>query len=958
MRGHFIQQSARKNKEKNRILTKINEEITLKEKESKSEPNNKKVKQELECLREQKIHMELDETAKKLKFIKQQQFQNANKPGKWLSWKIRKKKQAHSITEITSEGTNYTTEQGIMAQFKKFYSKLYSKDQIESDKISQFICNQKLEKLSEKQREILNKEITDKEIKRAIDKMEGNKAPGPDGLSGIYYKVFAEETIPYLKKIMNQILENQKIPDSWRNATITMIPKEGQDLKNVKNYRPISLLNSDYKIFTTILAERMKEFLKDWIGEEQTGFLPKRQMKDNVREIINIIEFYEFTKKDELALLTIDMEKAFDNLNWDFFKLLIRELDMGYKFINAINQIYDKQEAKIKINSGESQKFEICKGTRQGCPLSPLLFIFSLEILLKSIRDDPKLIGVKIRKHNYKVRAFADDLICIIDDPIKTIQYWLAKIKEYGEVSGLKINTEKTMILPKNLTKIRQEELKKISGIQTRGKIKYLGINITARNSQLLENNYDQKWKEIKKDLERWRYAKLSLLGRISVIKMTILPKLLFLFQNIPIIRNTQKFKTWNKDLNNFIWMGKKSRIKRIYMIDDKKRGGLGLPDLQLYHDACGLMWVKDWCTLSNTRTITLEGTDLRAGWHAYLWYGKKLMEKNFGNHFIRSSLLKIWEKYKSKLYQKTPKWISPLEACQRREIGGATWPKYKDILIKEKGTYILKSQEEINKEFGNLGWFQYRQLKEYYNKDKILGFEEKETFWDKVMKMEKKQISIIYSKLIEWETETVPIKENMIKWAQNLGKTIHLAEWEKAWNSRLKFTYATELKENWIKMFYRWYWTPQKLSNFNKKISNKCWKCNDQVGTFYHCWWTCKKAKIYWKKIHQAIQKMLQINIELDPKYFLLGMINIEKDKDKEILFNYLTTAARIVYARYWKKNEIPELSQWLVKILEIMNMDKLTYLLKNNYGIPKKQTNWDLVKHFLIERQMKVLI
>uniref|UniRef100_G1KXY5 Reverse transcriptase zinc-binding domain-containing protein n=1 Tax=Anolis carolinensis TaxID=28377 RepID=G1KXY5_ANOCA len=393
-------------------------------------------------------------------------------------------------------------------------------------------------------------------------------------------------------------------------------------------------------------------------------------------------------------------------------------------------------------------------------------------------------------------------------------------------------------------------------------------------------------------------------------------------------------------------------------MIDDKKRGGLGLPDLQLYHDACGLIWVKDWCTLSNTRIITLEGIDLRAGWHAYLWYGEKSMEKKFGNHFIRSSLLKIWEKYKPKLYQKTPKWISPLEACQRREIGGATWPKYKDILIKDKGTYILKSQEEINKGFGNLGWFQYRQLKEYYNKDKILGFEEKESFWDKVMKLEKKQISIIYTKLIEWETETVPIKESMIKWAQNLGKTIHLTEWEKAWNSRLKFTYATELKENWIKMFYRWYLTPPKLSNFNKKISNKCWKCNDQVGTFYHCWWTCKKAKNYWKKIHETIQKVLQINIELDPKHFLLGMINIEKDKDKEILFNYLIIAARIVYARYWKKKEIPELSQWLVKILEIMNMDKLTYLLKNNNGIPKKQTNWDLVKNFLIERQMKVLI
>uniref|UniRef100_G1KW36 Reverse transcriptase domain-containing protein n=1 Tax=Anolis carolinensis TaxID=28377 RepID=G1KW36_ANOCA len=788
--------------------------------------------------------------------------------------------------------------------------------------------------------------------------MDGNKAPGPDGFSGIYYKVFMEEVTPYLKRIMNKILENQKTPDSWCQAIITMIPKEGQDPKNVKNYRPISLLNSDYKIFTNIIAERMKEFLKEWIGEEQTGFLPKRQMKDNVREIINIIEYYEVSRKDELALLTIDMEKAFDNLNWDFFKLLIKELDMGYKFTNAIYQIYDKQEAKIKINSEESKYFKISKGTRQGCPLSPLLFIFSLEILLNNIRDDPKLKGVKIRKYNYKLRAFADDLICVVDDPINTIHYWLSKIREFGDNSGLRINMDKTMLLTKNMTEKSQKELTKISGIQIRKKIKYLGITITARNSQLLENNYDLKWKEIQRDLERWRYANLSLLGRISVIKMTILPKLLFLFQNIPIIRNTQKFKNWNKEISKFIWRGKKPRIKRIYLTDEKKRGGLGLPDLQLYHDASGLNWVRDWATLGNAKITALEGIDLRAGWHAYLWYNKKLTEKNFGNHFIRSSLIKIWEKYKMRLYLKTPKWISPLEACQRRETGGEIWPRYKDILIKENGTHTMKSQEEINHEFRIVGWFQYIQLKEYYNKDKKIGFEETERFWDKVMKLERKQISVIYAKLIEWETEMVPVKDSMIKWAKNLGKKIYLEEWERAWNSRLKITYATELKENWIKMFYRWYLTPQKISKYYKKTSNICWKCEDQVGTFFHCWWTCKKAKKYWKEIHQAIQKMLQIKLDLDPKYFLLGMLNIENNKNKETLFNYLTTAARIIYAKYWKKKETPEIGCWLIKIMEIMNMDKLTYLLKNNYGIPKKQTNWDLIKKYLAETQMKVLI
>uniref|UniRef100_A0A803SP10 Reverse transcriptase domain-containing protein n=1 Tax=Anolis carolinensis TaxID=28377 RepID=A0A803SP10_ANOCA len=574
MRGHFIQQNAQKNKNKNRIRANLKEEIKRNESKSKQDPNDNRAKQDLENLRKQMTSLDLEEMANKLKFLKQQHFQNANKPGKWLAWKIRKEKKARTITEINSDGIRYTTEQEIADQFNKFYSKLYSKDNIRKDKIGEFLSIQKLPKITEKQREFLNKDITEKEIQRAINNMESNKAPGPDGLNGLYYKTFAEELTPHLKKIMNEILDNKKVPDTWRYATITVIPKDGQDPRLVKNYRPISLLNSDYKIFTNILAERLKEFLADWIGEDQTGFLPRRHMRDNVREIINIIEHYEGTKKEELALLAVDMEKAFDNLNWDLIKLLIKELDMGYKFTNAINQIYDQQEAKIKINSLESKNFEIQKGTRQGCPLSPLLFIFVLELLIKNIRNDHQLKGASIRKHKYKIRAFADDLICIIEDPIKTMNIWIDKFKEFEKVSGLKINLDKTVILTKNMTNTRQNELMESTGIQVRKKIKYLGIILTAKNSQLLENNYDTKWKEIKKDLEKWRHLNLSLVGRVAAVKMTILPKMIFFFQNIPIIRNSLRFQKWNKDLSKFIWRGKKPRIKRIYLMDEKKGGG------------------------------------------------------------------------------------------------------------------------------------------------------------------------------------------------------------------------------------------------------------------------------------------------------------------------------------------------------------------------------------------------
>ncbi|MEX5543858.1 reverse transcriptase domain-containing protein, partial [Pseudomonas poae] len=89
---------------------------------------------------------------------------------------------------------------------------------------------------------------------------------------------------------------------------MVLIHKENTETTEIKNYRPVSLLNNDYKIFSQIMAERLKEFLKEWISKEQSGFLPNRQIKDNTRVLINIIEYYEKHNEKELALLFVDTE--------------------------------------------------------------------------------------------------------------------------------------------------------------------------------------------------------------------------------------------------------------------------------------------------------------------------------------------------------------------------------------------------------------------------------------------------------------------------------------------------------------------------------------------------------------------------------------------------------------------------------------------------------------------------
>uniref|UniRef100_A0A670KC70 Reverse transcriptase domain-containing protein n=1 Tax=Podarcis muralis TaxID=64176 RepID=A0A670KC70_PODMU len=679
------------------------------------------------------------------------------------------------------------------------------------------------------------------------------------------------------------------------------------------------------------MANRLKKYLSRVIHKDQAGFLPGRQIRDNVRHVVNIIEYLDHRVDIPAILIFIDAEKAFDNVSWQFLITCMEKVGIRGPFLEGIRAIYSNQRAKLIINSNLTNSFMITKGTRQGCPLSPLLFIMVLEVILKKIRETSEIRGIKIGKKEYKVKAYADDLVVTIEEPLERINTVMDLMEEFGKLSGFKLNKTKTKMLIKNLDEQSQNKIELVSGIKIAKKVKYLGIWVSTKNINLVEDNYNKIWRECKRDLDSWSRLHLSWEGRMAAIKMNILPRMIFLFQSIPVIRGTTMFKDWQRTLSRFIWQGKRARIKYKLLTDRRERGGFAVPNLQLYYEASCLCWVKEWIVLDNTDLLDLEGFDARFGWHAYLWQDKGRVHKGFANHIIRGALLEVWNRCKNLIEKGTPWWLSPIDilVIKKPNMEGKRWT-YADLMERSEKGWEVRPYEELKDKL--TGWLQFHQINSLWNEHKKVGMSKnKSKFQLEIIEGKSKLLTKMYNQLLEWDTMDEEVKEVMIKWAIDLGHPLEYEKWEKLWNKDMKFSACVGLRENMEKMMYRWYITPKKLAKMYKTGDKTCWKCKKKEGDFLHMWWSCEEVKKFWGSVYDEIKKMLKHTFPKKPEAFLLGMVGNEINKDDQTLFQYATAAARILLAQNWKKPNIPTIRDWQTKLIEYIDLAIMTQKIRH---------------------------
>lgn len=288
--------------------------------------------------------------------------------------------------------------------------------------MASFLKNIKLTELTESMAKDLDEPIEESEIIDTISTLKNNKSPGPDGYINEFYKIFKDLVSPLLLRAYHYALQSGTLAPSWRDATIVVIHKEGKDPAECQSYRPISLLNSDLRILTAILAKRVNKFVSQIIHPDQTGFIPERYYGDNLRKTLNIMSYSKSIGVKAL-FLSLDAHKAFDRVSWQYLIQTLKRFKFGPNFIKWIQTLYTNPLASVRVNGCRSERFTLERGCRQGCPLSPLLFDISIEPLAQLIREDSAIKGIVIGGEEHKLSLYADDVLLFLTEPETTIPY-------------------------------------------------------------------------------------------------------------------------------------------------------------------------------------------------------------------------------------------------------------------------------------------------------------------------------------------------------------------------------------------------------------------------------------------------------------------------------------------------------------------------------------------------------
>ncbi|KAJ4438158.1 hypothetical protein ANN_14097 [Periplaneta americana] len=287
--------------------------------------------------------------------------------------------------------------------------------------------------------------ITEEEIRSALEGAPKNTAPGPDGLTYQVYKNHWRLVKEYLIELMNYILDTGSVIDGFSDGVVTLIPKTTNPTI-VSEYRPITLLNINYKLFMKVLGNRLKPAFRNIFEIGQTCGVPEKSIIHNLATIRDTVLHFEEHHDDKGALLSVDFNKAFDRVNHLYLQRVMECLCILNKIISVIKNIYRTAHSRIQVNGFFTQRIPIQASVRQGCPLSMFLFALRVEPLICMAHQNLNS-EQRTTCPLFTSRVYADDILFLLRDADDCVI--LPHILEtYSAASYAQLNTRKSFLIP------------------------------------------------------------------------------------------------------------------------------------------------------------------------------------------------------------------------------------------------------------------------------------------------------------------------------------------------------------------------------------------------------------------------------------------------------------------------------------------------------------------------------
>ena len=565
---------------------------------------------------------------------------------------------------INDDGSVITDEKLIRESMSRSYEDTVGREFIPTLELKDFNERYGIElpTLAEAEQQSLNNEITMEELKVALSSAKVCSAPGPSGQSIAIFKFIFTQVPKLMLAAVNQAvfvpnLLHSKTFDWILERRIIFIPKNGKSPDKIGNFRPLSLLESFYKILTRILTVRLAATLDTVLYNEQHGFRTGRSCQTAVLPVLEAIKDAECSGQP-LQLLSVDIKAAFDTISPNLIYEVMKLEGYPVVYADAVHCIASRGVGRVFVNKVLGDKFDILGGSGQGDPCSAPRYIIGSDPSLRALQSVTEEFRYVFRDSGKKmpVLAYADDNFkgLSVNSP-QQIQSILQVYADFAKVSGLKISLEKTAILAINTAPDLLREITELTGIKVVTELKYLGIELRSTHEQSMNASFVAVMGSVGAKYERINSSYCDLFHRRQLIQTVICPSFNHIYMAFGSSKPTED--TIDGMVSRLLWTRKQDgevKAKRRLIAKNRIGASFEMGGLQLQSSmdtSQGLMLN----TLNRLRQQTMLDENEQ------MFYSKlmiaKLRNSNIPNlnDLFKYAGCKIWQNYSNRLKTKSP---------------------------------------------------------------------------------------------------------------------------------------------------------------------------------------------------------------------------------------------------------------------------------------------------------------